>query len=76
MSAKMRTARYLKAKGSSNAATVEFAGKVQRIARIHKEGLKDRPNRHSQPVQYEAHPLLGFSKKDINIIESIILNRI
>lgn len=76
MFAKMRTARYLKAKGSTEAATVEFAGKVQRIARIHQEGLKDRPNRHSQPVQYEARPLLGFSKKDINIIEGIILNRI
>ena len=76
MFAKMRTARYLKAKGSTEAATVEFAGKVQRIARIHQEGLKDKPNRHSQPVQYDARPLLGFSAADRQIVEDVILSRL
>ncbi|NMP27209.1 phage virion morphogenesis protein [Rahnella sp. SAP-1] len=76
MFAKMRTTRYLKAKGSTEAATVEFAGKVQRIARIHQEGLKDKPNRHSQPVQYEARPLLGFSAADRQIVEDVILSRL
>jgi phage virion morphogenesis protein len=74
MFAKMRTARYLKAKGSGDAATVEFAGKVQRVARIHQEGLKDRPNRHSQPVQYAARPLLGFSTADRQVVEDVILS--
>jgi phage virion morphogenesis protein len=73
MFAKMRTARYLKAKGSNEAATVEFAGKVQRIARIHQEGLKDKPNRHSQPVQYDVRPLLGFSATDKAMVEKYIL---
>ncbi|MDR3434029.1 MAG: phage virion morphogenesis protein [Rouxiella aceris] len=76
MFAKMRTTRYLKAKGSTEAATVEFAAKVQRIARIHQEGLKDKPNRHSQPVQYDTRPLLGFSAADRQIVEEVILSRL
>ncbi|WP_413528125.1 phage virion morphogenesis protein [Rahnella inusitata] len=76
MFAKLRTARYLKAKGSGDAATLEFVGKVQRIARIHQEGLKDRPNRHSQPVKYEARLLLGFSAADRQIVEDVILSQL
>ncbi|MGV8924808.1 MAG: phage virion morphogenesis protein [Ewingella sp.] len=76
MFAKLRTARYLKAKGTANEAVVEFAGKVQRIARIHQEGLKDKPNRHSLPVQYDVRPLLGFSAADRQIVEDVILSRL
>lgn len=43
----------MKAKGTADEALVEFAGRVQRIARVHQEGLRDRPNRHSRDVQYE-----------------------
>ncbi|KAB8310880.1 phage virion morphogenesis protein [Rouxiella chamberiensis] len=73
MFAKLRTARYLKTKGSSEAAVVEFAGRVQRIARVHQEGLKDKPNRYSQPVQYDIRPLLGFNAADRQIFEDVIL---
>lgn len=76
MFAKLRTARYLKAKGAPDAAAVEFAGKVQRIARIHQEGLRDKPNRYSKPVQYNARPLLGFSGADSQIIEDVILSHL
>ena len=48
MFAKLRTHRYMKAKGTADEALVEFAGRVQRIARVHQEGLRDRPNRHSR----------------------------
>ncbi|MBU9818441.1 phage virion morphogenesis protein [Rahnella sp. BCC 1045] len=73
MFAKLRTTRYLKANGSPDAAVVEFAGRVQRIARIHQEGLRDKPNRHTKPVQYEARSLLGFSTGDRQLIETTIL---
>ncbi|WP_431296765.1 phage virion morphogenesis protein [Rahnella sp. PAMC 25559] len=74
MFAKLRTARYLKSNGSADAAVIEFAGKVQRIARIHQEGLRDKPNRHSKPVRYSARPLLGFSVKEKNAIEEIVIS--
>lgn len=72
MFAKLRTTRYLKANGSPDAAVVEFAGKVQRIACIHQEGLRDKPNKYSTGVKYDARSLLGFSSVDIKLIENVI----
>jgi phage virion morphogenesis protein len=74
MFAKLRTSRFMKAKGSDSAAVVEFTGKVQRLARVHQYGLKDRPNRHSRDVQYEARPLLGFKEKDNEGLMSVLFN--
>lgn len=76
MFAKLRTNRYLKAKGTADEVLVEFAGRVQRIARVHQEGLRDRPNRHSRDVQYDARPLLGFSEADRQIVEDVIIHRL
>ncbi|WP_213672658.1 phage virion morphogenesis protein [Serratia marcescens] len=76
MFAKLRTHRYMKAKGTADEALVEFAGRVQRIARVHQEGLRDCPNRHSRDVQYEARPLLGFSKADRQIVEDVIISHL
>jgi phage virion morphogenesis protein len=70
---KLRTSRYMKASGRENSAVVEFTGKVQRIARIHQLGLKDRPNPHSRDVQYAERQLLGFTMNDKDRIESILL---
>ncbi|HDC4411171.1 TPA: phage virion morphogenesis protein [Enterobacter kobei] len=70
---KLRTSRYMKATGSENSAVVEFTGKVQRIAQVHQYGLKDRPNPHSRDVQYAARKLLGFSREDKLLVESLII---
>lgn len=72
MFTKLRTNRYMKAKGTNDAAVVEFVGRVQRLARVHQEGLKDRPNRCSEDVQYEKRSLLGFTLKNQNVIEGMI----
>lgn len=69
---KLRTNRYMKASGRENGAVVEFTGKVQRIARVHQFGLKDRPNAHAQDVQYAERQLLGFSQADKEFVESVI----
>lgn len=73
MFARLRTNRFMKAKGSDSAVVVEFTGKVQRMARVHQYGLKDRPNRNSRDVQYEARPLLGFSSIEKRTIEQMII---
>lgn len=70
---KLRTSRYMKASGHENSAVVEFTGKVQRIARVHQYGLKDRPSVYAQDVQYSERQLLGFSKSDVERVESILL---
>ncbi|WP_209639847.1 phage virion morphogenesis protein [Cronobacter sakazakii] len=73
MFAKIRTNRFMKASGSSDAAVVEFTGKVQRIARVHQYGLKDKPGRNGRAVQYPARPLLGFNKKTREQLEQIVI---
>ncbi|MFJ5485672.1 phage virion morphogenesis protein [Pectobacterium actinidiae] len=70
---KLRTTKYLKAKGTADAASVEFIGRVQRMARVHHYGLRDRPNRNSDDVQYEARPLLGFSDREIKEVEGLLI---
>ncbi|KAA5986096.1 phage virion morphogenesis protein [Pantoea sp. M_4] len=73
MFAKLRTAKYMKTQASPNEAVIEFAGNVQRMARVHHYGLRDRPSRKGKEVQYEARPLLGVSDKDYQVIEDIII---
>ncbi len=72
MFTKLRTNRYMKAKGSSEAAVVEFTGRVQRMARVHQEGLRDRPARNGLTVVYPQRLLLGMSAKDKMMLESIL----
>ncbi|MEG6137986.1 phage virion morphogenesis protein [Enterobacter kobei] len=71
---KLRTSRYMKATGRENCAVVEFTGKVQRIARVHQYGLKDRPNANAKDVQYDERQLLGFSQKDLKHIELLVID--
>lgn len=76
MFAKLRTAKYMKSKGTGDDAAVEFTGRVQRMARVHHYGLRDRPARGGQDLQYEARPLLGFSENDLEMIEQEITHHL
>jgi len=76
MFAKLRTAKYMKMQASASEAVVEFAGNVQRMARVHHYGLRDRPSRKGKEVQYEARPLLGISDSDLQLIEQEIINQL
>ncbi|MGR5945785.1 phage virion morphogenesis protein [Enterobacter sp. C4G1] len=69
---KLRTSRYMKATGRENSAVVEFTGKVQRIARVHQYGLKDRPNLNAQYMTYPERQLLGFAEKDSQLVDILI----
>lgn len=68
MFAKLRTAKYMKTQASPNEAVIEFAGNVQRMARVHHYGLRDRPSRNVKEVQYESRPLLGIRESDLEMI--------
>ncbi|MFD3248164.1 phage virion morphogenesis protein [Rahnella aquatilis] len=70
MFAKLRTARYMKAKGTADDAVVEFTGQVQRMAKVHQYGLRDRPSVRAKEMQYPARPLLGLDAEDMKIIEN------
>ncbi len=74
MFAKLRTAKYMKAKGTGDDAVVEFTWRVQRMAKVHQYGLRDRPSSKGKEVQYEARTLMGISDKDHQFIEGIIIS--
>lgn len=76
MFAKLRTARYMKATGNDSAAVVEFTGKVQRIARVHQYGLKDKTKKNGPEISYPKRTLLGFSTDDKNITRDAIIEHI
>lgn len=73
MFAKLRTAKYMKARATSDEAVVEFAGRVQRMVRVHHYGLRDRTNINGSRIKYESRPLLGISSGEESLINIIIL---
>ena len=73
MFAKLRTTKYLKTAASADSASVQFAGQVQRIARVHHYGLRDRVSRKGPEVRYTKRQLLGFDSTAINLIKEQLL---
>jgi len=73
MFVKLRTTKYMKAKATNSEASVEFVGKVQRMARVHHYGLRDRPARGAKEVPYDERPLLGLNEMDRLTIEELLL---
>ncbi|HFY0662751.1 TPA: phage virion morphogenesis protein [Escherichia coli] len=75
MFTKLRTDKYLKATASADSACVGFTGPVQRIARVHHYGLRDRIKKGGPEVAYARRELLGFTKYfEIKLIDTIINN--
>lgn len=73
---KLRTNRYMKASGRENIAVVEFAGRVQRIARVHHYGLEELLYPHGLKVRYPKRTLLGITNEEIDIVSNTIINYI
>ncbi|MCM7229591.1 phage virion morphogenesis protein [Enterobacter hormaechei] len=61
MFAKLRTTKYLKTAATADSASVQFEGKVQRIARVHHYGLRERVSRRGPEVRYAERRLLGIN---------------
>lgn len=76
MFSKLRTTKYLKTAASADSATVEFAGQVQRIARVHHYGLRDRVSRRGPEVRYAERRLLGITAEVENIIKDTLYRRL
>ncbi|MDM2834900.1 phage virion morphogenesis protein [Citrobacter sp. Cpo091] len=73
MFSKLRTAKYLKTAASADSASVQFEGKVQRMARVHHYGLRDRVNRNGVSVKYAKRQLLGLFTIEHEIIKDCII---
>ena len=73
MFAKLRTTKYLKTSASADSASVQFEGKVQRIAREHHYGLRDRVSRNGPEVRYAVRKLLGINEEVETLTQDILL---
>lgn len=73
MFAKMKTAKYLKAQASADAAEVAFVPAVQKLARVHHYGLRDRVSHRGNEVKYPARPLLGVNEEVAISVKNILL---
>jgi len=72
MFVKLKTAKYLKTKATGDSAEVAFVPAVQRLARVHHYGLRDRVSRRGITVKYAERPLLGVNEGVRNLVEDII----
>ncbi|HAU5680064.1 TPA: phage virion morphogenesis protein [Citrobacter freundii] len=75
MFAKLRTTKYLKTATTADFASVEFAGKVQRIARVHHYGLRDRVSRNGPQVRYPERKLLGYGDATYKIVINALISK-
>lgn len=73
MFAKLRTTKYLKTSATADSASVQFDGKVQRIARVHHYGLRDRVRRNGPEARYPARRLLGVNDEVETITRDTLL---
>lgn len=76
MFSKLRTARYLKASATSNSAVIGFVGEVERIARVHQFGLRDRVQKGGKEAQYASRELLGFTDDDVSAIQDLVISHL
>ncbi|WP_223879098.1 phage virion morphogenesis protein [Chitinimonas arctica] len=76
MFAKLRTLRFLKTQTTDEAATVGFAGRIGRIAKVHQFGLRDRVTPGGPAVLYPARPLLGVNTDDLAVLKLAILQHL
>jgi len=72
MFAKLKTTKYLMANANGEQAEVVFTPAVQRLARVHHYGLRDRVYRRGTQVKYAKRALLGFNNNTYNVVECIV----
>lgn len=73
MFTKLKTAKYLKTKATGDSAEVAFIPAVQRLARVHHYGLRDKVNKNGVTLIYPERRLLGLNKKIEGEVKNILL---
>ncbi|MFW0700177.1 phage virion morphogenesis protein [Pantoea sp. R13S299] len=74
MFTKLKTSKYLKINASPSEAEVAFIPSVQKLARVHHYGLRDRVNRNGREVKYPERPLLGLNNETETILQNALLD--
>lgn len=74
MFVKLKTAKYLKTKATGDSAEVAFVPAVQRLARVHHYGLRDRVSKRGIIVKYAERPLLGINEETEAFIKDKVID--
>ena len=61
---RLATARLLRSGEDDQGFWVGFTGRAAEVARIHHEGLRDRPALRARPISYPRRPLVGATDAD------------
>ncbi|MGB8601284.1 MAG: phage virion morphogenesis protein, partial [Rhizomicrobium sp.] len=61
---KLASPRFLRSGNDDTELWVGFSGRAAEIARIHQEGLKDKPSARADAITYPRRTLLGFTAAD------------
>jgi len=72
MFVKLKTAKYLKTKATGDSAEVAFVPAVQRLARVHHYGLRDKVSKRGIKVKYSERPLLGVNGETESLVKDIL----
>ncbi|UYL85414.1 virion morphogenesis protein [Acidovorax phage Alfacinha1] len=76
MFAKLRQHKHLKARAEGGAAVVTFAGRAERIARVHHFGETDAVNPGGPRYKYPARPLLGITAEDGQALRDVLIDHL
>lgn len=70
---KLRSGRNLRSDATENEAWIGFSGRASEIARVHQEGLRDRPSKKARPVAYARRTLLGLTEAERSTMVDTLL---
>lgn len=73
---KLRTGTYLKSSANADGAVIKFSRDVQRIAKVHQEGLRDKVNKTGLEATYPARQLLGITATEETLLLPLITNHL
>ena len=76
MFVRLRTAKHLKAQATPSEATVAFAGRAERIARVHQFGLEDRVKPGGPTYRYPVRALLGITDAQVERVRDLVLSHL
>lgn len=76
MFTKLRQARHLKLQSDASSIALGFLARTARLARVHQYGLRDRPGKGQDDVQYSRRELLGFASADLEMIRDELLDQL
>ena len=72
MFTKLKTAKYLKAQANASQAEIAFVPIVQKLARVHHYGLRDRVNSRGTMVKYAERSLLGINGETKQLLHEVL----